>query len=586
MDIIIVLGLLVVAILLFATEKLSVDIITFILLLLLIFTGILTPQEAFMGFSNKFIIILASIFVISGSLLETGVLDKIGESLVRLISKQRKLLLLYITVVPGIVSAFMNNTTVTALFIGPTIGIGKKLKVNPSKILMPLAFASILRGTCTLIGTSTNVAVSSAILELDLQPISLFEITAIGTILFGIGIVYMIFVGKFFLPEDKDASITENYNVKDYLSEIYITEGSSLIGQPAINSDLKKKNIKVFKVIRENFGFIPGASEKLKAGDLLLVQCTIEDLLKIKETAGIEIRADMISYNDLSQKDIQLAKVLITPQSSLIKKTLKETHFRLIHNVVVLAIHRFDQNLKTKIGDVCLQTGDLLLVQGSKESIKALRYATDFIVLRDFKPNLFREKKGYLTIAIFIAAIITGSLELLPLSVSFMTAGLLTILIGAITPERAYELIDWRLLVLIGSMSAFGIAMRKSGASLFLADWITYLFEPLGTMVILTAFVILVVILTQPMSNAAAALVVLPVAVETALQLGVNPRSFAIAVMLGASISLITPLEPSCILVYGPGKYKFKDFIRLGFPLTMILIAVIVFLVPIFWPLK
>ena len=218
--------------------------------------------------------------------------------------------------------------------------------------------------------------------------------------------------------------------------------------------------------------------------------------------------------------------------------------------------------------------------------IKALRNATDFTLLGDFKPNLFREKKGYLTIGIFIAAIIVGSLNIVPLSVSFMTAAVLSILIGAITPERAYEIIDWRLLVLIGGMSAFGIAMRKSGASVFLADWIAYLFAPLGLLAILAAFVILVVVLTQPMSNAAAALVVLPIAIETAVQLQANPRSFAIAVMLGASVSLITPLEPSCILVYGPGKYKFKDFIRLGFPLTILLVLLIVFLVPIFWPLK
>lgn len=241
--------------------------------------------------------------------------------------------------------------------------------------------------------------------------------------------------------------------------------------------------------------------------------------------------------------------------------------------------------MESKIEDVCVQTGDLLMVQGQKEAIKDLRDAPDFIMLDDFKPNLFLERKGYIAIGLFLAAVVLGSTGIVPLPIAFMIAGLLIVLLKIVSPEKAYRYIDWRLLVLIGGMSAFGVAMKKSGASEFLANWIVEVFEPLGVYAVLAAFVILVVLLTQPMSNAAAALVVLPIAIATAQQLQVDPRTFAIAIMLGASVSLIAPLEPACILVYGPGKYKFKDFVIIGFPITLLLVAIIVFLVPFFFPL-
>ncbi|HSM64428.1 MAG TPA: SLC13 family permease, partial [Gillisia sp.] len=289
---------------------------------------------------------------------------------------------------------------------------------------------------------------------------------------------------------------------------------------------------------------------------------------------------------EIQSDKIRLIEVLVTPGSRLVNRSLSATRFRQNYNLVVLAIHRFDGMVSQKIGSLKLNIGDVLLVQGTEEAVNEIRNSTEFSVIGDFRVNMFKERKGIFSAIIFLLAIIAGALELVPLSISFLTAALITVIVGALHVERAYEIMNWKLLILIGGMSAFGTAMHNSGASEFLANNIINILGGFGTIWVLAGFVILVILLTQPMSNAAAALVILPIAMDAAEILQADPRSFAIAIMLGASVSLITPFEPSCILVYGPGKYRFMDFIKVGVPLTSILLVIILLLVPIFWPLN
>jgi di/tricarboxylate transporter len=590
MEIALVLGLLVVAIGLFTWEKISVDVVTLLLLIILILSGILTPTEAFAGFSSDFIIILASIFVVSGAMQETGVLDRIGAALVRVASGLKHgALMAFIMIIVGTVSAFMNNTTVTALFVGPVSGMARKMNVSPSKLLMPMAFASIMGGTCTLIGTSTNVAVSgfiSAQKNMPMPPVGMFEITPVGLVLFAAGVLYMFLVGRRFLPDNPEASLTEGYAIREYLSEVVVVNNSPLIGQHISETNLSRLDIRILQLIRDDQSFFPHPYLVIQAGDLLLVEGKVDELLKIRETNGIQIRADMLDDADLLTRNSQLAEALITNgESDLIGKTIKSSDFRKRYGLVVLAINRAGQTLRDKISHIELRLGDLLLVQGTPDRIRYIRQIHDLAILGEFTPVMFRFNRGMLTVGFFMLAVLIGSLELAPLSVCFLTAAVLTVLTKAMTVEQAYGSVDWRLLILIGGMSAFGLAMEKTGASSFLAGLITDWLSPFGKTAILTGFVLLTILLTQPMSNAAAALVVLPIALETARTLGANPRSFAIGVMLAASISLITPFEPSCILVYGPGRYKFSDFFKTGSVLTLVLLVIIVLLVPVFWPL-
>ncbi len=588
-----VLLLLVLAIVLFAMEKLSVDIITLMLLIALVAVpvsggkGVLTADEAFEGFSNDIIIILGAIFVISGALQETGVLDLLGSRLLKLASKSTNHLTFYIMAVASAVSAFMNNTTVTAMLQPPVIGIARRSGVSASKLLMPLAFASILGGTCTLIGTSTNVAVSGYIKAHGMRELGLFEITPIGLVIVAVGTAYMMLIGRRMLPDHREASLATDFQIREYLSEIIVMPGSPLIGQKSYESDLSVLDFRILKIIRGAQQFLPSSRVFIEESDTLLVEGQVANLMKVKVIEGIEIKAEAkLGDLDLQSSNFRIAEVLLTPQSELVGRTLREANFRRHYGLTALAIYRKGQSLRDQVGDTGLHVGDLLLVQGPDDRIEALRSHAGLTIFEEVEQPLYHPRKGLLTVGLFITAVVIGGIGWVPLSIAFLSAAVLTILCRCINIEKAYEFIDWRLLILIGGMTAFGAAMSNTGAANYLADLIVRWFEPMGLVAILAGFFVLTIILTQPMSNAAAALVVLPVAITTAQKLGANERTFAIAIMLAASVSFITPFEPSCILVYGPGKYRFVDFVKVGVGLTVVLAITVLLLLPVFWPLR
>ena len=581
-----VLALLVIAIALFATERISVDIITFLLLIALVAGAVLTPAEAFAGFSNDIIVILGAIFVISGALQETGVLDLLGARILKLAGTNPNRLLLLLTSSTAGVSAFMNNTTVTAMFLPPTIGVARRANLSPSRLLMPLAFASILGGTCTLIGTSTNVAVSGYIKKAGMPELGMFEITPMGLIIVVVGIAYLMLIGRRMLPEHQEASLTANYSMREYVSEIIVLPQSPLVGQDSYDSDLNVLEFQILKIIRGDAQLAPGRGVQLAEGDTLLVEGKADTLMKVKKIEGIEIKPEFaLGDLDLQTARVRMAEVLLTPQSEIHGRTLKEVNFRRDYGLTVLAIYRHGQSLREQVSDTILRVGDLLLVQGEDARIEALRSEPGLSLLGQVSEPLYHPRKGLLTIALFGAAVLIGGIGWLPLSIAFLSAAVLTVLMRCISVERAYEFVDWRLLVLIGGMTAFGTAMDKTGAAGYLAGVVVHWFSPFGILAILGGFFVLTIVLTQPMSNAAAALVVLPVAINTAQQLGANQRTFAIGIMLAASVSFITPFEPSCILVYGPGKYRFIDFVKVGLGLTIVLTIVVLLFLQLFWPL-
>ena len=582
-----VLALLVFAIALFATERISVDIITFMLLIALVVSGVLAPQEAFEGFSNDIIIILGAIFVISGALQETGVLDLLGARILKLAGDNPNRLLLLLTSSTAGISAFMNNTTVTAMFLPPTIGVARRANLSPSRLLMPLAFASILGGTCTLIGTSTNVAVSGYIKKSGMPELGMFEITPLGLIIVVVGLAYLMLIGRRLLPEHKEASLTANYAMREYVSEIIVLPNSPLIGQKSYDSDLNVLEFQILKIIRGEAQLRPGHDVSLAEGDTLLVEGKADTLMKVKKIEGIEIKPEFtLGDLDLQTGQMRIAEVLLTPQSELHGRTLKEANFRQYYGLTVLAIFRHGQSLREQVSDTVLRVGDLLLVQGEDARIESLRAQPGLSLLGEVTEPLYHPRKGLLTIIFFGAAVTIGALGFVPLSIAFLSAAVLTVVMRCISVERAYEFVDWRLLVLIGGMTAFGTAMAKTGAAAYLAGLVVQWFAPFGILAILGGFFALTIILTQPMSNAAAALVVLPVAISAAQQLGANERTCAIGIMLAASVSFITPFEPSCILVYGPGKYRFIDFVKVGLGLTIVLTITVLALIQFFWPLR
>ncbi|MEO6036384.1 MAG: SLC13 family permease, partial [Verrucomicrobiota bacterium] len=442
-------------------------------------------------------------------------------------------------------------------------------------------------GTCTLIGTSTNIAVNGYIKKIGLKPIGLFEITGIGLIILGVGIAFMMTIGRRLLPDYPDESLATDYNIREYLSEIIIVADSHLIGQKVFESDLAKLEFQILGLERGKKRFTPDRNTSIEAGDVLIVKAKIEELMKVKTTAGIEIKAELkLDDPALQTEEIKIVEVLINQRSNLIGRSLKEIAFHQRFGLTVLAVYRHGKSRLEKIGALRLRLGDLLLVQGPNEKIDFLRQSPGLMVLEEVVPTLYRKSKAWVVVSLFVTAMMIGGMGWVPMSIAFLSAAVLTLALGCIRIEDAYSFIDWRLLILIGGMTVFGVAMDKTGAADLLAKGIVTFLAPLGPKGVMAGFFLLTIGLTQPMSNAAAALVVLPVALTSAEALHVNQRTFAIAIMLAASVSFVTPLEPSCILVYGPGKYRFVDFVKTGIWLTLILIVVIFFALPFFWPLE
>lgn len=585
----IVIGLLVVAVVAFATEKISVDLVTLGLLCVLVLSGILRVDQAFSGFGDRVIILLAAIFVIGAALRETGVLDALGGTLASYLGgRPIWLMAVLMTVVAGI-SAFMNNTTVTAVFVGPVIGLARKVKIPPSRLLMPLAFASILGGTCTLIGTSTNVAVSGAMTKLGMQPLGMFEFTQVGLATVLVGILYMAFIGSKMVPERDGGDGRANDIMRQYLAEVVILPDSPLIGQKAFDSDFSALEFQVMKLRREGVMLDANPHELFVEGDIVLVAGKVENLIKVKKIEGIDILEDVaLRSAGVNTKNAQVAEVVLTPRSGFVGQSMRESNFRQRTGLSVMALMRGDAPLLHHMGDEKLQAGDLLLLQGPAERFRAFEEAGEMVLISQHQFSVETRRKGFILLAAFVLAVAVSSIwpNYVPETIAFVMVALMAVFMRCIKLETAYGNIDWRLLILIGGMMAFGEAMKASGAAEMIAEAVTSVMAPFGVFGVFAGFCLLTVILTQPMSNAAAALVVLPVALEAAATMDASQRAFAIGVMLSASVSVLTPFEPSCILVYGPGKYRFSDFIKVGGGMTLAMLIVVLAMVPLIWPLK
>jgi di/tricarboxylate transporter len=454
---------------------------------------------------------------------------------------------------------------------------------------MPLAFGAILGGTCTLIGTSTNLAVSGALPRYGMQPFTMFELTKVGVVIVAVGMVYMLMVGIRLLPRRKAAeSFTEQYHIRQYMTEVIVLDDSPLIGKTLAEARIGDElDLTVLGILRgeEEFRIAPNPDEQIVAGDLLLMQGRVEDILRVKSEAGIEIKPDF-KLNDsvLESKGRELVEAMVPRGSDLIGRTLKTAQFRKRHRVVVLAINRHGVDLLSKISRVKLRFGDVLLMQGTREQVEALAAEGQILLLEEVSEKQARPEKRRWALLAFAVFLFFSLTHLVALPIAVLLGVMLLLATQSLRMAEVYEIIDWRLLILIACMISFGVAMEKTGADQYLADLIVRATGQYGPVGVLAGFFIMTVALTQPMSNQAAALVMLPIAVKTAVALGLNPRTFAITVTYAASCSFLTPLEPACVLVYTPGQYRFLDFMKVGSILTIAVFAIVIWLVPLFWP--
>lgn len=584
----IVLVLLIVALVLFSLERIPIEIVSILLVIALVLTNTLTATEAFAGFGNDIVITIAGLFILTGGLARTGVIDLVGRRLHRTAGDSEFRIVALIMFAAAGCAAVMKNTTTTAMFLPVVLGIAARTNISPSRLLMPLAFGAILGGTCTLIGTSTNLAVSGALPRYGMQPFTMFELTQVGVVIVAIGMFYMLILGRSLLPSGKAGeSLTEHYHVRQYMTEVIVLNDSPLIDKSLAEARLGEElDLTVLGILRGvEHRIAPNPEERIRADDLLLVQGRVEDILKVKAEVGIEIKPDF-TLNDsvLEGKGTELFEAMVPRGSDFIGRTLKRLDFRKRYGVVVLAIDRHGVDLLSKISRVRLRFGDVLLLQGNREQVTRLATDGQILLLEQISEKQARPEKrrwALLAFAVFLGLSLT---HIVPLPIAVLLGVMLLLASRSLRMSEVYDIIDWRLLILIACMMSFGVAMEKTGADQFLADLIVRGTGQYGPVAVLAGFFVMTVALTQPMSNQAAALVMLPISVKTALALGLNPRTFAITVTYAASCSFLTPLEPACVLVYTPGRYRFLDFVKVGTLLTIAVFAIVIFLVPRFWP--
>jgi len=584
-----VLILTVVALVLFASDFLRVDVVALILLLALTIPQrwipeLLSPQEALTGFGSETIVVLISLFILTEGVIRTGVVERLGLRMASFGGSRPAAFARLILVSAAAVSAFVSNTLTTAVFMPLVIGASRRAKMPASKILMPLAFASILTGTMTVIGTSTNLVVTGFLKQLGMEPLGFFEMTPVGAVIAAIGMVYLLFLAPRLLP-DREAAVESGAPDRKFAAEVIVDEKSPFAGKTLAQLRLGDvMDLIVVGVRRSTRKLLQLRDDaKLEEGDELIVEGRAQDILSVKDVAGISIKPETKHEPESAREDSsRMVEAMILPRSNLVGRTLAGMRFSHVSGFTVLGIHTAGAKGDVrKISQRQLRPSDVLLLKGNADDFD--RLPKGMLLLEDVSAHHPRSQKGPLSAAIFAGAIALGASGLLALPIAFLLGVLLLLLTRCLRAEEAYASVDWRLLVLIGVMLAFGTAVVKTGASGWLAQLVVDHVSPFGGYAVMAAFYVLTMVLSQPMSNQAAALIVLPIAVETARTLNLDPRPLVIAVTLAASCSFLTPLEPACLLVYGPGRYRFSDFMRVGFPLTLIAFVTSMIMVPLLW---
>jgi len=577
------------AVVLFSLEHLPADVIGLGIVLTLVLTGLLPPEQAFAGFGSDTVVLIFGLLVLTAALVRTGVVDMAGRTILRYTGENTGRLLVVIMVSVATLSAFISNTATAALFVPITLGLARRTHTSASKLLMPLAFAAILASSVTLVSSSTNIVISGLMTLYDLEPLGMFELAPVGIPIAVVGLIYMLLLGQRLIPDrGKPEELEDEFGIRPYLTEVLILPDSPLTGKTLAESGLGRDlDLTVLRVLRgENHYMAPRARLRLEEGDELLVKGQHDEILKVKDAVGIGIKADVeLSDPRLQQEGTQLAEVILLPRSPLIGRTLKGTRFRQRYRLQVLGINRRGENIYRKLSQTRLRTGDRLLVQGPRANISMLDDSNVFQIIGAVvhqRPDL---KRAPVAIGIFAGVLLLAALDVLSLPVAVVLGTLAVLLTRCIRPDRAYREVEWKAIIVIGCMLAIGSAMEYTGTAKFLASQIATVAGRGHATWLLSAFFALTLALTQPLSNQAAAVVVVPVALQTALQLGLNPRTFAVMIAVGASCSFITPLEPACLMVYGPGRYRFLDFVKVGSLLTVLVYVIAILLVPVIWPL-
>ncbi len=587
MEIALVLLILVAAVVLFVTEKFPIDLVALLVLGALLLTGLVSPDEGISGFSNQATVTVAAMFILSAGLQKNGGLAAVSGLLLKYGRSHATAILLIGTLV-GVISAFINNTAAVAVFLPLVITLSQKNRIPASKMLIPLSYASQFGGVCTLIGTSTNLLVSSIAVQNGLAPFSMFEFSRLGLVMVIVGTLYLLLFSRWLLPDRGRRELVETFELGEYIAELQVMEGGPLIGKTVLETRLgQEHDVTVLKLIQTDgqVVWVP-LRQPLHAGDVLLVRGKINQIMDLKESARLELHAEMKFGDAAFQEEGQrLLQVLVPPASRLTGQNLKEIDFRNRYQGLVLAVQRRGRPIREKISDLLLNAGDILLLQTNRAGAQKLRRDDNFLVLNESDYDSRTRKKTPLVLGIIALVIALPALNIIPILVSAILGCLAMVLTRCLSMEEAYEAIDWKIIFLLAGILPLGIAMAKSGAAAFLAGQAVNLVGGWGPLAVLAVFYLLTALTTETMSNNASAVLLAPIAISTALALGVDPKPFLMAITFAASTSFATPIGyQTNAMVYNAGGYRYTDFIKVGLPLNLVFWIISIILIPRFWP--
>ena len=587
-----VLGLVLLTFILFVTEKFSLDVTALLILTILFIGGFLSVEEAMSGFSNPAVIIISLLFILSHALQKTRILEYLIVRINQLVSRSRSLGLGVYLLTIAFASALMNNTAIVAIFMPVTIRLAHRYRMSPSKLLIPLSYAAIMGGTLTLVGTSTNLIVNSIYINNDGQPLGMFEFAKFGWITLTIGIIYVLTIAPKILPSRTvTSSLTQSYHMAGYLTEMKLSKDSPLVGSSCQQRNISQNYDVIVLDIQRGDRLITYkvGNEKLQADDILFVKGSVESFLQMKEVEKVSLLTDeKLTQNELEQEDNILIECMVTDQSNLIGKTIVSSNFRKRFYAFILAIRREGSIIRNKIAHVLIQSYDTLLIYGGRKELSKLANTSGFILLGEVEEQLVKVRFWWVSIISIIFTILFAAVGLLPIIKGALLSVVILLALRIITPNEAYQSIHWQVIILIAALIPLGTVIETTGTASFIGDSIAQLVrlfsDSYQPYILLGITYLITMILTEVSSNTATAIIMTPIVLSLAAKMGIDARPLIFGVCFAASASFSTPVGyQTNLMVYGPGGYKFSDFIKVGLPLSFTLWLTAIIFIPMIW---
>ncbi|MBD3179217.1 MAG: SLC13 family permease [Candidatus Latescibacteria bacterium] len=590
-EVIFVFALITGAVILFMTEYIPFEITALLIATSLMATGILDLSEGLSGLSNQATVTIGCMFIISEGLRKAGILRAVGSLFTRAGKKNFWLAVITILLITGVVSGFMNNTAAVAIFIPVVITVSRALKVSPSKLLIPLSYISICGGVCTLIGTSTNILVNSIASDSGFRPLSMFEFLPMGIIFLAGGFIYLMLYGIRRLPDHKqEDDLSSRYEMEDNISDIELTPSYENLGcdleDCKLTNGLDLDVLRLFKKTSPSQGAGRTQSD-LEEGDIIRIRGKASEVDKIKGRDQLIVKSlPVVRDTDLEQGRDILLEVSANPNSTLIGKKLEDINLRELFGAIVLGIRHRGKKIDRNINKIRLSRGDTLLLSMERSRVPQVEGNPDFLVISKIELPVYKTGKIICAASILAGVVLAASFHLIPIALAALIGSILFIITGCLKTTEAYNAVNWKVIFLLAGILPLGIAMEKTGAAGILSGVLMRTLNPLGPRAILSGFFLITMISSNIISNQAAAVLFTPIAIYTATELGVNPRTFIFTVAFAASLNFLTPVSyPTNALVYSPGRYRFLDYSIVGGPLSIIFWILGSLLIPIIWPL-